>query len=327
MTSQSKPKAFWQRFCLSLLACGLAAGGALAQDYPAKSVRLVDPYAPGGSTGVVSRILARKFQEQTRQSLVVDNRPGAGSNIGSDIAAKSTPDGYTILLGTSSLAINASLYRVMTFDPIKDLAPIVAVISAPNVLAVDASLPINSVKDLIDYARANPTKLNYGSSGNGDTNHMAMEMLKTMAGVQIAHIPYKGGGEAMAALLARNIQVMFNPASSLSPHAKSGRLRLLAVTSDKRVEGLALPTVSETLPGFESSVWFGLFAPAGTPAPIIDKLNAEFNRALNDKETMDILQGAGMTVVGGSVEQMKNLLARDTTRWAAVVKASGAKVD
>ena len=312
---------------LVALALCVAGGTAVAQEYPSKPVRFVVPYVPGGSTSVISRILAQKFQEQTGQSMVIDNRPGAGSNIGSDLVAKAPSDGYTLLLGTSSLAINTSLYSKMSFDPIKDLAPISSLITAPNVLAVPVALPINSVKDLIDYARANPGKLNYGSSGNGATNHMAMEMLKTMAGVQIQHIPYKGGGDALAGILSGQIQVMFNPASTLVPHEKGGRLRLLAVTNDKRVEGLDLPTVAETLPGFESSVWFGVFAPAGTPKPIVDKVNAVVNSALKDKEMIEVLRRAGMTATGGTVEQMRSTLATDTVRWAAVVKASGAKVD
>lgn len=314
---------------LWILGLTLTSGlSAFSQDYPSRSVRLVDPYVPGGSTGVVSRIISKKFQEFTKQSLVVDNRPGAGSNIGNDIVAKSAPDGYTLLLGTSSLAINPSLYKTMTYDPMKELSPIIGLIKASNVLAVDASLPIRSVKELIEYAKTNPTKLNYGSSGNGATNHMAMEMLKSMAGIQISHIPYKGGGEAMQALLGKQIQVMFNPSTSLAPHEKSGRVRLLAVTSDKRIEGLELPTVSEAgLPGFESSVWFALFAPSGTPVSIVEKINNEVNKILKDKETQDVLQGAGMTILGGSIEQMKALIQKDTLRWEAVVKASGARID
>ncbi len=306
----------------------LATGGtAFAQEYPAKPVRLVSPYAPGGSTGVVARILAKKFQDQTGISMVVENRPGAASNIGSDHVAKSTPDGYTLLMGTSSLAINPALYRTMSFDPIKDLTPIVPLITAPNVLAVDASLPVRSVKELIDYARANPGKLNYGSSGNGATNHMAMEMLKTMAGLQIAHIPFKGGGEALSALLGGQIQLMFNPASTLQQHHNTGKLRMLAVTSEKRVDGLAVPTVAETLPGFESSVWFGLFAPAGTPAAVVQRVSAEMNKALRDKEVLDVLNTAGMVALGGSPDTMKTMLQKDTVRWGPVVKASGATVD
>ncbi len=319
-----------QRF-LALMALGGALlaplAPARAQDYPAKPVRLVSPYAPGGSTGVVARILAKKFQDQTGVSMVVENRPGAASNIGSDHVAKSAPDGYTLLMGTSSLAINPALYRTMSFDPLKDLTPVAPLITAPNVLAVDASLPIRSVKELIDYARANPGKLNYGSSGNGATNHMAMEMLKTMSGVQITHIPFKGGGEALTALLGGQIQLMFNPASTLQQHHNTGKLRMLAVTSEKRVDGLAVPTVAETLPGFESSVWFGLFAPAGTPAAVVQRVSAEMNKALRDKEVLDVLNTAGMVALGGSPDTMKTMLQKDTVRWGPGVKASGATVD
>ena len=230
-------------------------------------------------------------------------------------------------MGTSSLAINPALYRTMSFDPIKDLTPIVPLITAPNVLAVDASLPVRSVKELIDYARANPGKLNYGSSGNGATNHMAMEMLKTMAGLQITHIPFKGGGEALSALLGGQIQLMFNPASTLQQHHNTGKLRMLAVTSEKRVDGLAVPTVAETLPGFESSVWFGLFAPAGTPAAVVQRVSAEMNKALRDKEVLDVLTTNGMVALGGSPDTMKTMLQKDTVRWGPVVKASGATVD
>ncbi len=319
-----------KRLLLAIAASSLvlaSGGSAFAQEYPAKPVRLVSPYAPGGSTGVVARILAKKFQDQTGIAMVVENRPGAASNIGSDHVAKSTPDGYTLLMGTSSLAINPALYRTMSFDPIKDLAPVVPLITAPNVLAVDASLPIRSVKELIDYARANPGKLNYGSSGNGATNHMAMEMLKTMAGLQITHIPFKGGGEALAALLGGQIQLMFNPASTLQQHHNGGKLRMLAVTSEKRVDGLAVPTVAETLPGFESSVWFGLFAPPGTPAAVVQRVNAEMNKALRDKEVLDVLTTNGMVALGGSADTMKTMLQKDTVRWGPVVKASGATVD
>ena len=324
------PPTIRKRLLLAIAASSLvlATGGtALAQEYPAKPVRLVSPYAPGGSTGVVARILAKKFQDQTGVSMVVENRPGAASNIGSDHVAKSTPDGYTLLMGTSSLAINPALYRTMSFDPIKDLTPIVPLITAPNVLAVDASLPVRSVKELIDYARANPGKLNYGSSGNGATNHMAMEMLKTMAGLQITHIPFKGGGEALSALLGGQIQLMFNPASTLQQHHNTGKLRMLAVTSEKRVDGLAVPTVAETLPGFESSVWFGLFAPAGTPAAVVQRVSAEMNKALRDKEVLDVLTTNGMVALGGSPDTMKTMLQKDTVRWGPVVKASGATVD
>lgn len=315
---------FLATLCLAFHAPGIA----LAQDYPNRPVRLVDPYVPGGSTSVVSRAIANKFQELTKQPLVVDNRPGAGSNVGSEIVAKAPPDGYTLLIGTSSLAINPALYRSMAFDPIKDLAPIALLIRTPNVLAVHPSLPVNSVGDLITHARANPGKLNYGSSGNGATNHMGAELLKGMAKIDMVHVPFKGGGDALTALLSGQIQVLFNPASTLVPHEKSGRLRLLAVGASRRVEGLNLPTVAESgLPGFESGVWFALFAPAGTPAPIVAKLNSDINLILKDKQVADQLLAAGFQPLGGTPDELKQVLAADTRRWATVVKDAGLKVE
>ena len=299
-----------------------------AQNFPIKPVRLVDPYAPGGSTSVVSQSLSKKFQDLTDQPMVVDHKPGAGSNIGSDIVAKALPDGYTVLMASSSLAINPSLYRNMPFDPIKDLTPIVQLIRTPNVLAVNPALPVRTTAELIAYARANPGKLNYGSSGNGATNHMAMELFKSMAKVDIQHIPYKGGSEAMAALLGGQVQVLFNPASTLAPQDKSGRLRMISVGSTERIKGLNLPTVAESgLPGFQSEVWFGLFAPAGTPVAVIAKLNALTNRILKDSSVTEVLNKAGLEPVGGSVEEMGKLLQADTLRWAEVVKATGAKIE
>ena len=298
-----------------------------AQNFPNKSVRLVDPYAPGGSTSVVSQSLSKKFQEFSDQPMVIDYKPGAGSNIGSDIVAKATPDGYTVLIGTSSLAINPHLYRSMPFDPIKDLTPIAQLIRTPNVLAVNPGLPVRTTAELIAYARANPGKLNYGSSGNGATNHMAMELFKTLAKVDIQHVPFKGGSEALAALLGGQIQVLFNPASTLAPQDKTGRLRMIAIASTERVNGLNLPTVAESgLPGFKSEVWFGLFAPAGTPAPVIARLNALTNRILKDPSVAEVLDKAGMEPVGGTVEDLGKLLQADSARWAEVVKATGAKI-
>jgi tripartite-type tricarboxylate transporter receptor subunit TctC len=298
-----------------------------AQNFPNKSVRLVDPYAPGGSTSVVSQSLSKKFQEFSDQPMVIDYKPGAGSNIGSDIVAKATPDGYTVLIGTSSLAINPHLYRSMPFDPIKDLTPIAQLIRTPNVLAVNPGLPVRTTAELIAYARANPGKLNYGSSGNGATNHMAMELFKTLAKVDIQHVPFKGGSEALAALLGGQIQVLFNPASTLAPQDKTGRLRMIAIASTERVKGLNLPTVAESgLPGFKSEVWFGLFAPAGTPAPVIARLNALTNRILKDPSVAEVLDKAGMEPVGGTDIDLGKLLKDDSARWAEVVKATGTKI-
>ncbi len=311
-----------------LAASFFCASGAFAQQYPDKAVRLVDPYAPGGSTSVVSRAISQKFQELTGQPMVIDHKPGAGSNIGSDAVAKSSPDGYTVLIAASSLAINPSMYRNMPFDPIKDLAPIALLIRTPNVLAVHPSLPVRTTRELIEYARANPGKLNYGSSGNGATNHMGMELFKSLAKVQMQHVPFKGGGEALTALMGGQVQVLLNPASTLAPQDKAGRLRIIAVGSSTRIEGMDLPTVAESgLPGFESDVWFGMFAPAGTPPAVITKLNQTVNSILKDRQVVEILKTAGMTVVGGTADEMRKVLADDTARWAAVVKATGVKID
>jgi tripartite-type tricarboxylate transporter receptor subunit TctC len=314
-----------RNFLIGLLAAG--ASIAAAQDYPSKPVRLIDPYVPGGSTGVVARAVSAKFQDITRQPMVVENKPGAGSNVGSELVARAPADGYTILLGTSSLAINPALYKNMGFDPQKDLAPVVTLIRTPNVLAVNAALPVHSVNELIAYARAHPGELNYGSSGNGATNHMGMELFKSLAHVDIVHVPFKGGGEALTALLGGQTQVMFNPASTLVPHAKSGRIRIIAVGSTKRIEGIDAPPVADTLPGFESGVWFGLFAPAGTPPAVIAKLNADINASLRDPQVLSILKNAGMEAVGGSADDLKATLVTDTTRWANVVKGANIRIE
>ena len=306
----------------------LFAGGAAAQEYPERPVRLVNPFAPGGSTSVVSRAISLKFQELTGQPMVVDYKPGATGLIGSEIVAKAPPDGYTVLLASSSLAVKPALYPSMQFEPMKDLVPIAIVIRTPNVLAVHPSLPVRSVKDLIDYAQANPDKLNYGSSGNGGTNHLGMELLKSRANINLLHVPFKGGGEAMAALLAGHVQVMFNPASTLAPQDKAGRLRMIAVGSPERIKGLDLPTIAESgLPGFVSDVWFGFFAPAGTPAPVLAKLNTLINRILTDTQVSEALTKAGLYPVGGSAEDMRKLLVEDTARWTGLVKATGLKIE
>ena len=304
-------------------------GTAVAQDnYPNKPVRLIDPYAPGGSTSLVSRAISDKFQEIAGQSMVIEYKPGAASNIGGNLVARSTPDGYTLLIAASSLAINPTLYPNMPFDPVKDLAPVAMLTRAPNVLAVHPSLPVKSVAELIDHARAHPGKLNYGSSGNGATNHLAMELFKTMAEVDIQHIPFKGGGEAMAALIGNQVQVMFNPASTVVPQAQGGRARMLGVASPERVDGLDLPTIAESgLPGFESSVWFGLFAPANTPAPILDKLNAYINRILKDERINGLLVSNGFIPIGGSAENLGKNMAEDVDRWAKVIEAANVKID
>lgn len=307
---------------LASSACGWAQG------YSSKPIRLVNPFAPGGSTDLVVRTVGQKLTEAWGQAVVIDNRPGAGTNIGTEIVAKAAPDGHTLLNATSSLAINVSLYRKLPFDAEKDLAPVALLTQTPNVLGVHPSVPAKSAKELIELARAKPGQLSYGSSGSGATNHMAMELFKSMAKIDLVHVPYKGGGPALTDLLGGQIQAMFNPPSSLMPHHKAGKVRVLAVGSKQRVAGLELPTVAESgLPGFESSVWFALFAPAGTPKPFIAKLNVEVNRILRQKEVVERFTNVGLIPVGGTPEQLGAHLKTEIARWAQVVKASGARPD
>ena len=259
---------------------------------PPKPVKLVVPFPPGGPLDIVGRLIAQKLTEAWGQPVVVDNRPGAGGNIGADLVAKCAPDGYTILEGAlSTHAVNVSLYAKMPYDPVKDFAPITLVAVTPNVLVVNPSLPVNSVKDLIAYAKANPGKLSFGSGSNGSAGHLAGELFKTEAGVDMVHIPYKGGAPALQALLAGDTQLMFDNLANSAAQIKAGKLKALAVTTAKRSKlAPELPTMAEAgLPGFDISTWFGLFAPAGTPKEIVAKWNAEVTRILNSPEMRERL--------------------------------------
>jgi tripartite-type tricarboxylate transporter receptor subunit TctC len=307
-----------------------AALGAQAQDgdYPNRAIRVVNPYAPGGSSDPVLRPITTRLAQIYGQGVVIDNKGGAGTNIGSEIAAKSKPDGYTLLMGTSSLAINQTLYKSLAYDPIKDLQPIVLLTNVPNALAVHSSLPVKNVRELIEYAREHPGKLSYGSSGNGGTNHLGMEAFKAAAKVDLVHVPYKGGGPALNALLAGEVQVMLSPATAFLQHEKSGRIRMLAVASHQRVHGLPVPTVAEAgLPGFESGVWMAMFAPAGTPGPIVEKLNSDINKILKEPAILSDFQRIYMQPGGGTPEELAKLLRDDTERLGRIVKAAGVRID
>lgn len=320
----------------SLLA-GLALAGALgaaltltpaaAQEYPNRPIRLVNPFPPGTSTSLMSRLIAERFTAQTGQPVIVDHKPGAGTNLGSEFVAKAAPDGYTILLGTNSLAINPSLYRNMPIDPLRDLAAIMMFTTTPNVLAVHPSVPANNVRELVDYLRKNPGKLNYGSSGNGATNHIGTELFKSLAKVDVVHVPYKGGADALTALLGGQTQIMFSPPSTVGQHGKTGKLRIIGVGSEKRIAGIDAAPVAETLPGFESGVWYALFAPAATPAAILARLNREANTAIADKGVVELLSNGGFIPAGGTAAELRAILERDTKRIGEVVRASGARVD
>ena len=303
---------------------------AAEQAYPSKPIRLVVPFPAGGSLDVVARAIGQKLTEAWGQPVVIDNRPGAGGNIGADLVAKSAPDGYTILEGAlSTHAVNVSLYAKMPYDPIKDFAPITLVAVTPNVLVLNASYPVNSVPELLAYARANPGKLSFGSGSNGSAGHLAGELFKTEAGVDMVHIPYKGGAPALQALLAGDTQLMFDNLANSAAQIKAGKLKALAVTTAKRSSLVPeLPTLSETgLPGFDIYTWWGFMAPAGTPKEIVAKWNAEVTRILNSPEMKAFFAQQGAEPAPDSPEQFAALIRSEISKYAKIVKQSGAKVD
>jgi tripartite-type tricarboxylate transporter receptor subunit TctC len=301
-----------------------------AGGYPNRPVKLVIPFPPGGPLDIIGRAIAQKAGEDWGQSVVVDNRPGAGGNIGADIVAKSPPDGYTILMGAlSTHAVNPSLYAKMPYDAVKDFAPISLVAITPNVLVVNASLPVNSAKEFVAYAKANSGKLAFGSGSNGSAGHLAGELFKVETGTDIVHVPYKGGAPATQALLAGDTQFMFDNLANAMPQVKAGKLKALAVTTAERSR-LApdLPTMAEAgLPGFDISTWFGLLAPAGTPKDVIAKWNAEVTKILNSPDMRERLTAQGAEPAPNTPEQFAAFIQSEVPKYARIVKISGAKVD
>jgi tripartite-type tricarboxylate transporter receptor subunit TctC len=298
--------------------------------YPTKPVRLVVPFPAAGTTDILARAVAQKLSEAWGQQVIVDNRPGAGGNIGSELVAKAAPDGYTLLMGTvGTHAINPSLYSKMPYDHVKDFTPVILVAGVPNVLVVNPSLPVHSVQELIAYGKANPGKLNFASSGNGTSIHLSGELFKTLTGIQMTHVPYKGSAPALTDLVGGQVQLMFDNLPSSLAFIKGGQLRALAVTSATRSATLPeLPTLAESgLPGFEASSWFGVLAPAGTPKDIVDKLNGAVASWLATPEAREKLVAQGAIAAGGPPEAFARHIADETAKWAKVVKASGAHVD
>ncbi|MBF6991056.1 MULTISPECIES: tripartite tricarboxylate transporter substrate binding protein [Cupriavidus] len=321
---------------LSASLAALASPAALAADpYPTKPIRLVVPFAAGGTTDILARAVAAELAKLPGWNVVVDNKPGAGGNIGADIVAKAAPDGYTLLMGTvGTHGINQSLYGKLPFDPIKDFAPIAEVAAVPNVLVVNPAFAqqnkIDSVKDLIAYARANPGKLNMASSGNGTSIHLAGELFKTQTKTFMVHFPYKGSGPALTDLTGGTMQVMFDNLPSSMALIKAGKLKALAVTSAKPSPALpGVPTIAQAagLPQYEASSWFGMLAPAGTPPDIIHRIQQEVAKALGAPAVRERLQAQGAEPVGNTPEQFAALIRAETAKWAKVVKDSGAKVD
>ncbi|GAB3761738.1 tripartite tricarboxylate transporter substrate binding protein [Ramlibacter monticola] len=313
---------------LAALAIGCCATGAQAQAYPQKPVKLVVPFAAGGTTSILARLLAERLTQGLGQPFVVDNRPGAGGNVGMDAVAKADPDGYTLLMGPIGLAINPALYPKMAFDPQRDFAPIGLYAGVPNLLVVHPSVPANNVAELIAHARANPGKLAYASNGNGTSSHLAAEMLKAAAGLYILHIPYRGGAPAMQDLLAGQVQMLFDQMPAVLPQVQGGRVRALGVSSTKRSAAAPdVPAIAESLKGFDMTVWFGILAPKGTPTQIVTRLNAEMLKVLNDPAFQAQLAKMGVTPMPSSPEEFARYITAETTRWARVVKDSGARID
>lgn len=327
-----------RRLLASLLGftVALVAGSAGAQGaWPNKPVRIVVPFPPGGTTDILARAIAPELSKALGQSVIVDNRPGAGGNVGADLVAKSAPDGYSVLMGTvGTHGINKSLYARLPFDPQKDFAPITLVAGVPNVMVMNAerarALGIGSAVDFIRYAKAHPGQFNMASSGNGTSIHLAGELFKSMAGVFMTHIPYSGSGPAMMGMLSGNVDVMFDNLPSAMPQIKAGKLRAFAVTSAQRSAALPeLPTVEEAagLKGFEASSWFGLLAPAGTPPDVVNRLQQETAKALNLPAIKEKLLAQGAIPSGNTPQEFARFIDAEVRKWAPVVKASGAKVD
>jgi len=320
-----------QSLALGLLVGALAwLPNAGAQEYPTKPIRLVITYPPGGNTDLVGRALALKLGEFMGQQVVVDNRGGAGGVLGSMITAQSAPDGYTIMLGTSAgMVINPLLSRKLTYDPVKDFAPVSMVVIVPQLLVINPQLPVKNVRELIAFAKAKPGYLNAGSSGVGTPNHFGTELLKWLAGVDIVHVPYKGGAPALTDLLGGQIQMAFSSVPAVLPHIKAGRLVALGVGSAKRSPALPnIPTIAEAgVPGYEYTTWYGIFAPAKTPRTLIARLNAEIVKAMETPDIKDRFTALGGDPDPGTPEELRAYMANESAKWAKIIKAANIRVE
>ncbi len=313
---------------VAAIAAVLGAGPALAADYPVRPVKWVVPYPPAGTTDVLARIVAQWLTEKMGQTFVVENRPGAGNNLGTESVVNAPPDGYTMLLVNPANGINATLYKDLKFNFIRDIAPVAGLVRTPNVMEVTNGLPVKTVAEFIAYCKANPGKLNMASSGSGTSVHLSGELFKFMTGCDMLHVPYKGAGPALVDLIGGQVHVLFDNLPSSAGHLKGGRLRALGVTSEQREPSLpGVPTVGETVPGYEATAWFGIGMPKGTPREFIDKINAEVNRALADPKMRERLAELGGRPIGGTPEDFGRVIAAETAKWEKVVISSGAKVE
>jgi tripartite-type tricarboxylate transporter receptor subunit TctC len=305
-----------------------AVGAANATDYPTRPVKWLVPYPPGGTTDVLARVVAQWLSDKLGQAVVVENRAGGGNNIGTEAALRSPPDGYTMLLVNPANGINATLYKNLNFDFIRDVAPVAGLVRTPNVMVVNNSLPVKTVEEFIAYCKANPGKINMASSGSGTSVHLSGELFKSMTGCDMVHVPYKGAGPALIDVMGGQVQVIFDNLPSSIGHIKGGKLRAVAVTSAQRDPSLPdVPTVGETVKGYEATAWFGIGMPKGTPREVIDKVNAAVNQALADPKMRDRLAELGGKPISGTPEDFGRVIASETEKWAKVVVSSGAKAE
>ena len=310
-----------------MLAVLAGAGAANAQNYPVKPIRLVVPFAPGGATDILARLVGQKLTEAWGQQVIVENRPGGGTVIGTDLVAKSVPDGYTLLMVSTSTVTAPTLLPKLPYDTLRDLAPVIQLVSSPNVLAVHPSLPATSVRELITLARARPNQVAFGSGGNGTSTHLGGEILRLMAGVSMVHVPYKGAAPSTIALLSGEVSWQFSAILSTVPYLKSGRLRALAVSGVQRSSVLPeVPPVADTLPGFEASPWTGVSAPAGTPRELIARLNQEIARGFNAADTRERLGRDGNDVVAAPSEQFDAFFRTHIEKWGKVIREAGIRL-
>lgn len=324
----------WKKFTLLAILCASCnAATAIAQSatqYPAKAIRMIVPSAPGSGPDIMARTIGQKLNEAWGQPVIVEARPGAGGIIGSEAVAKAAPDGYTLIMGNAgSHSVNPSLYRKLPYDPLKDFSPIALVSSAPNILIVHPSLPVKSTKDLITLAKARPGELTFGSGGNGSTAHLSGELFRTLAGIRIVHVPFKGAPAAVLGVITGEISMAILNLPPALPHVRNGRLKALGVSTPKRSAAVPeLPTIAESgLPGYSATAWYGVLAPAGTPREIIMKINAEIVKGLRTEEMKKRIASDGGEVIGSTPEEFTAVMKTDIAKWAKVVQASGAQVD
>jgi tripartite-type tricarboxylate transporter receptor subunit TctC len=304
------------------------AGVVQAADYPSRPIKWIVAYPPGGTTDVLARIMAQRLSEKMGQPVIVENKPGGGNNIGTEAVVNAVPDGYTMLLVNPANGINTALYKTLSFNFVRDIAPVAGIVRTPNVMVVTNSLPVKTVAEFIAYCKANPSKINMASSGSGTSTHLSGELFKSMTGCNMIHVPYKGAGPALNDLIAGQVQVFFDNLPSSAPQIKGGRIRALAVTSGAREPSMPnTPTIAETVPGYEASAWFGIGMPKGTPPVVVSKMNAAVNSALAEPKMRERLADLGGVTMQGTPADFGKVIVDETAKWGKVVETSGATLD